>query len=163
MVALIASKIAAASARALRRDVFEKVENFSNSEFARFSTASLITRTTNDITQIQLVVVLIIRMVFYAPIIGVGGIIRALEKSTSMSWVIALAVIILLGMVGIVFAIALPKFKKIQKLIDRLNLVTREHLSVLRSSGPSIPRNSKKRDSTLRTGTSRRPSSSSTG
>ncbi|MDP1125203.1 ABC transporter ATP-binding protein, partial [Klebsiella pneumoniae] len=86
-------------------DVFEKVENFSNSEFARFSTASLITRTTNDITQIQLVVVLIIRMVFYAPIIGVGGIIRALEKSTSMSWVIALAVIILLGMVGIVFAI----------------------------------------------------------
>ncbi|SSC12236.1 ABC-type multidrug transport system, ATPase and permease component [Mesotoga infera] len=131
MVALIASKIAAASARALRRDVFEKVENFSNSEFARFSTASLITRTTNDITQIQLVVVLIIRMVFYAPIIGVGGIIRALEKSTSMSWVIALAVIILLGMVGIVFAIALPKFKKIQKLIDRLNLVTREHLSGL--------------------------------
>ena len=131
MVALIASKIAAASARALRRDVFEKVENFSNSEFARFSTASLITRTTNDITQIQLVVVLIIRMVFYAPIIGVGGIIRALEKSTSMSWVIALAVIILLGMVGIVFAIALPKFKKIQKLIDRLNLVIREHLSGL--------------------------------
>lgn len=131
MVAFIASKIAAASARTLRRDVFRKVENFSNSEFAQFSTASLITRTTNDITQIQLVVVLIIRMVFYAPIIGVGGVIRALEKSTSMSWIIALAVIIMLGLVGIVFAIALPKFKKIQKLIDRLNLVTRENLSGL--------------------------------
>ncbi len=131
MVAFIASKIAAASARRMRRDVFEKVENFSNSEFARFSTASLITRTTNDITQIQLVIVLLIRMAFYAPIIGVGGIIRALEKSTSMSWIIALAVIIMLGLIGIVFAIALPKFKKIQKLIDRLNLVTREHLSGL--------------------------------
>jgi len=131
MVAFIASKIAAASARTVRRDVFEKVENFSNSEFAQFSTASLITRTTNDITQIQIVVVLIIRMVFYAPIIGVGGIIRALEKSASMSWIIALAVIILLGMVGIVFAIALPKFKKMQKLVDKLNLVTREHLSGL--------------------------------
>jgi len=131
MVAFIASKIAAASARSMRRDVFEKVENFSNSEFARFSTASLITRTSNDITQIQLVIVLIIRMVFYAPIIGVGGVIRALEKSTSMSWIIALAVIIMLGLVGIVFAIALPKFKKMQKLIDRLNLVTREHLSGL--------------------------------
>ena len=131
MVAFIASKIAAASARRMRRDVFEKVENFSNSEFARFSTASLITRTTNDITQIQLVIVLLIRMAFYAPIIGVGGVIRALEKSTSMSWIIALAVIIMLGLIGIVFAIALPKFKKIQKLIDRLNLVTREHLSGL--------------------------------
>ncbi len=131
MVAFIASKIAAASARTLRRDVFEKVENFSNSEFAQFSTASLITRTTNDITQIQLVVVMIIRMVFYAPIMGVGGVIKALEKSASMSWVIALAVIVLLGLIGIVFALALPKFKKIQKLIDRLNLVTRENLSGL--------------------------------
>ncbi len=131
MVAFIASRIAAASARRMRRDVFEKVENFSNSEFARFSTASLITRTTNDITQIQLVIVMIIRMVFYAPIIGIGGIIRALDKSTSMSWIIALAVIIMLGLVGIVFAIALPKFKKMQMLIDRLNLVTREHLSGL--------------------------------
>jgi ATP-binding cassette subfamily B protein len=131
IVAFIASRIAAASARRMRRDVFEKVENFSNSEFARFSTASLITRTTNDITQIQLVIVMIIRMVFYAPIIGIGGIIRALEKSTSMSWIIALAVIIMLGLVGIVFAIALPKFKMMQKLIDRLNLVTREHLSGL--------------------------------
>ena len=131
MVAFIASKIAAASARTVRRDVFEKVENFSNSEFAQFSTASLITRTTNDITQIQLVVVIIIKLLFYAPILVVGGIIRALEKSTSMTWISALAVIILLGMVGIVFAIALPKFKKMQKLVDKLNLVTREHLSGL--------------------------------
>ncbi|HOO31514.1 MAG TPA: ABC transporter ATP-binding protein [Thermotogota bacterium] len=131
LVAFIASKIAAASARTLRRDVFRKVENFSNTEFAQFSTASLITRTTNDITQIQLVVVMIIRMVFYAPIIGVGGVIKALEKSVSMSWIIALAVIVILGLVGIVFTIALPKFKKIQKLIDRLNLVTRENLSGL--------------------------------
>jgi ATP-binding cassette subfamily B protein len=100
-------------------------------EFAKFSTASLITRTTNDITQIQLVIVMIIRMVFYAPIMGVGGVIRALEKSVSMSWIIGLAVIVLLGMIGIVFAIVLPKFKKIQKLIDRLNLVTRENLSGL--------------------------------
>jgi len=131
LVAFIASKIAAAVARNLRKDVFTKIENFSNVEFAKFSTASLITRTTNDITQIQLVIVMIIRMVFYAPIMGVGGVIRALEKSVSMSWIIALAVIILLGMIGIVFAIALPKFKKIQKLIDRLNLVTRENLSGL--------------------------------
>ncbi|MEA1883910.1 MAG: ABC transporter ATP-binding protein [Thermotogota bacterium] len=131
LVAFIASKIAAAVARNLRKDVFTKIENFSNVEFAKFSTASLITRTTNDITQIQLVIVMIIRMVFYAPIMGVGGVIRALEKSVSMSWIIGLAVIILLGMIGIVFAIALPKFKKIQKLIDRLNLVTRENLSGL--------------------------------
>ncbi|MDN5360706.1 MAG: ATP-binding cassette, subfamily multidrug efflux pump [Thermotogaceae bacterium] len=131
MVAFIASKIAASVARNLRKDVFTKIENFSNVEFAKFSTASLITRTTNDITQIQLVIVMIIRMFFYAPIMGVGGVIRALEKSVSMSWIIGLAVIVLLGMIGIVFAIVLPKFKKIQKLIDRLNLVTRENLSGL--------------------------------
>jgi ATP-binding cassette subfamily B protein len=131
MVGFLAAKVAAGSAKDIRRDIFSKVENFSNSEFAEFSTASLITRTTNDVTQIMLVIVMIIRMVFYAPILGVGGVLRALEKSASMSWIIALAVIILLGLVAIVFAIALPKFKKIQKLIDRLNLVTRENLSGL--------------------------------
>ncbi|MDK2951645.1 MAG: ATP-binding cassette, subfamily multidrug efflux pump [Kosmotogales bacterium] len=131
MVGFLAAKVAAGSARDIRRDIFSKVENFSNSEFAEFSTASLITRTTNDVTQIMLVIVMIIRMVFYAPILGVGGVLRALEKSASMSWIIALAVIILLGLVAVVFAIALPKFKKIQKLIDRLNLVTRENLSGL--------------------------------
>lgn len=131
MVGLLAARIGAGSARDIRRDVFTKVENFSNSEFVKFSTASLITRTTNDITQIQLVIVMMIRMIFYAPIMGVGGIIRALDKSTSMSWIIALAVIILLGLIMIVFSIALPKFKRIQKLIDKLNLVTRENLSGL--------------------------------
>ncbi len=131
MVAFLASRVAAASARDMRKDIFTKVENFSNTEFAEFSTASLITRTTNDVTQVMLVVVMIIRMVFYAPILGIGGIIRAFEKSPSMSWIIGLAVIILLGLVAVVFAIALPKFKRIQKLIDRLNLVTRENLSGL--------------------------------
>jgi len=131
MVALLAAKVAAGSARDIRRDVFNKVESFSNSEFVSFSTASLITRTTNDITQIQLVVVMVIRIVFFAPILGAGGIIKALEKSSSMSWIIALAVIVMLGMISIVFAIAIPKFKSIQKLVDKLNLVTRENLSGL--------------------------------
>jgi ATP-binding cassette subfamily B protein len=128
-VGFIAAKIAAGVSRDIRQDVFEKIEKFSVYEFERFSTASLITRTTNDITQIQMVIVMVIRMVFYAPIMGVGGITRALEKSSSMSWIIALAVITLLGLIMIVFSVALPKFKKVQKLIDRLNLVTREALS----------------------------------
>ncbi len=130
-VALIASRVAAGSARDIRQDLFKKVQNFSSSDLINFSTASLITRTTNDVTQIQLVTVMIIRMVFLAPIMGIGGIIKAFEKSPSMSWIIALAVIVLLGLVAVVFVIALPKFKKIQKLIDRLNLVTRENLSGL--------------------------------
>jgi ATP-binding cassette subfamily B protein len=129
IVGFLSAKVAAGGSRNLRRDVFTKVESFSNTEFDKFSTASLITRTTNDITQIQMVVVMIMRMVFYAPIIGVGGIIRAIGKSANMWWIIAVAVITLLGLIVVVFSIALPKFKIIQKLIDRLNLVTREHLS----------------------------------
>lgn len=129
VVGLIAARIAAGLSRNLRRDVFTKVENFSNTEFDKFSTASLITRTTNDITQIQMLIVMMIRMVFYAPIMGVGGIIKAQNKSNSMTWVIALAVILLLVLIGTIFTIALPKFKIIQKLVDRLNLVTRENLS----------------------------------
>jgi ATP-binding cassette, subfamily B, multidrug efflux pump len=129
IVALLSARVAAGMARDTRRDVFRKVESFSNTEFDKFSTASLITRSTNDVTQVQMVVIMIIRMVFYAPIIGVGGVIRALGKSTSMWWIIALAVIILLGLIVTVFSIALPKFKIIQNLIDRLNLVTRENLS----------------------------------
>ena len=128
-VGLLASRTAAGLSRNLRKNVFTKVESFSNTEFDKFSTASLITRTTNDITQIQMVVVLAIRMVIYAPILGIGGVMKALNKSASMSWIIALAVIVLLGLIGSIFAIALPKFKLIQKLIDRLNLVTRENLS----------------------------------
>ncbi|MBK1809669.1 ABC transporter ATP-binding protein [Clostridium sp. YIM B02505] len=129
MVGFLGARVAAGVSRNLRRDVFTKVESFSNTEFDKFSTASLITRTTNDITQIQTVLVLMIRMVFYAPIMGVGGVIRALQKSSSMSWIIAVAVIALLGLIMVVFTVALPKFKAIQKLIDRLNLVTRENLS----------------------------------
>ncbi|GFZ34529.1 ABC transporter [Clostridium zeae] len=129
MVGFLGARVAAGLSRNLRRDVFTKVESFSNTEFDKFSTASLITRTTNDITQIQTVLVMMIRMVFYAPIMGVGGVIRALQKSSSMSWIIAVAVIALLGLIMVVFTVALPKFKAIQKLIDRLNLVTRENLS----------------------------------
>jgi len=129
IVGFLSAKVAAGGSRDLRRDVFTKVESFSNNEFDKFSTASLITRTTNDITQIQMVVVMIMRMVFYAPIIGVGGVIRAIGKSANMWWIIAVAVVTLLGLIIVVFSIALPKFKIIQKLIDRLNLVTREHLS----------------------------------
>ncbi len=128
-VGYLASRTAAGLARDLRRNVFQRVESFSSTEFDKFSTASLITRSTNDVTQIQMVVIMMMRMVFYAPIIGVGGVIRALAKSTSMWWIIALAVIVLLGLILTVFTIALPKFKIIQSLIDRLNLVTRENLS----------------------------------
>jgi ATP-binding cassette subfamily B protein len=128
-VSLLSARTAAGLARDLRRSVFTKVESFSNTEFDRFSTASLITRSTNDITQIQLVIIMIMRMVFYAPIIGIGGIIRALGKNTSMWWIIALAVIVLVSMVLTLFSIALPRFRIIQSLIDRLNLVMRENLS----------------------------------
>lgn len=129
IVGFLASKVAAGLAKNLRRLVFTKVESFSNTELDKFSTASLITRTTNDITQIQNLIVIMIRMVFYAPILGVGGIIKAIDKSSSMSWIIVVAVISLLGLISVVFSIALPKFKAIQKLVDRLNLVTRENLS----------------------------------
>lgn len=128
-VGFLSAQTAAGVARDLRRDVFRKVESFSNTEFDKFSTASLITRSTNDVTQIQMVIVMMMRMVIYAPIIGVGGVIRALGKSANMWWIIALAVVILLGLIVTVFSIALPKFKAIQNLIDRLNLVMRENLS----------------------------------
>jgi ATP-binding cassette subfamily B protein len=128
-VGFLSARTAAGLARDLRRNVFRQVESFSSVEFNKFSTASLITRSTNDVTQIQMVVIMVMRMVIYAPIIGVGGIIRALGKSTSMWWIIALGVIVLLCMVLTIFSIALPRFKIIQSLIDRLNLVTRENLS----------------------------------
>jgi len=125
----LAARTAAGAARDIRQGVFTKVESFSSTEFDKFSTASLITRSTNDVTQVQLVIFMILRMVFYAPIIGIGGIIRAMGKSTSMWWIIAVAVVALLSLILIVFWIALPKFKIMQELIDRLNLVTRENLS----------------------------------
>ena len=128
-VGFLASRTAAGLSRDLRRNVFERVENFSSTEFDKFSTASLITRSTNDVTQIQMVVIMMMRMVFYAPIIGIGGVIRALGKSANMWWILALAVVVLLGLILTVFSIALPKFKAVQNLIDRLNLVMREDLS----------------------------------
>jgi len=129
LVGYLAARTAAGLARDLRRLVFRKVESFSSTEFDRFSTASLITRSTNDITQIQMVVIMLVRMVFYAPIIGVGGVLRAMSKDVSMWWIIALAVGILVGLIVIVYQIAVPKFRIMQSLIDRLNLVTRESLS----------------------------------
>jgi ATP-binding cassette subfamily B protein len=128
-VAFLSARTASGAARDVRRDVFRNVESFSNAEFDKFSTASLITRSTNDITQIQMVVVIMIRMMFYAPLVGIGGVIRMLGKDSSMWWLIAVAVMILISLILIVFSIALPKFKIIQKLVDRLNLVSRENLA----------------------------------
>ncbi len=128
-VGFLAARTSAGLARDLRKAVFEKVENFSGAEFDKFSTASLITRTTNDVTQVQMVTMMMLRMVIYAPIMGVGGVVRALGKGSGMWWLIAVAVGVLLGLIVLVFSIALPRFKLIQKLVDRLNLVAREHLS----------------------------------
>lgn len=128
-VGYISAKVAAGLGRNLRKHVFEKVSKFTNAELDTFSTSSLITRSTNDISQIQNLMVIMIRMVFYAPIMGVGGVIRAMDKNSSMSWIIAVAVGALLLVIVIVFSIALPKFKMVQKLVDRMNLVSRESLS----------------------------------
>jgi ATP-binding cassette subfamily B protein len=128
-VGFLAARTAAGLARDLRRLVFRKVESFSSTEFDRFSTASLITRSTNDITQIQMVVIMMVRMVFYAPIIGIGGVIRAMSKNVSMWWIIAVAVVTLVVLIVVVYQLAVPKFRIMQSLIDRLNLVTRENLS----------------------------------
>jgi ATP-binding cassette subfamily B multidrug efflux pump len=128
-VGFLASRTAAGAARDIRKEAFKKVESFSSTEFDKFSTASLITRSTNDVTQVQMVIFMIMRMVFYAPIIGVGGVIRAIDKSANMWWIIAVAVAALLSLILTVFSISLPKFKIMQSLIDRLNLVTRENLS----------------------------------
>jgi ATP-binding cassette subfamily B protein len=130
-VGYLSAKIAAGTGRDLRGDVFRKVESFSNFEFDKFPTASLITRNTNDVTQLQMVTMIMVRMVFYAPIMGVGGIIRAVNKGSDMWWTIAVAVMVLLTVIVTVIIIALPKFRIIQKLIDQLNLVARENLSGL--------------------------------
>lgn len=129
MVGYLGARTAAGLARDLRAKLFSSVEHFSFSEFDSFSTASLITRATNDVTQVQMVTVMAMRMFFYAPIIGIGGVIRATGKAASMSWIIALAVALIVGLIAVVFSIALPRFKKIQTLVDRLNLVVRENLS----------------------------------
>ncbi len=125
----LSAKIAAGFARDIRYGIFEKIEHFNAQEFDTFSTASLITRSTNDIMQIQMITVMLVSMAFYAPIIGIGGIIRAIGKSSSMWWIIALAVAVLLIIIATVFNIAVPKFKLLQRLMDKLNLVSRESLS----------------------------------
>lgn len=129
LVGFFASRISSGVAKQMRSDVFRKVESFSNTEFDKFSTASLITRTTNDVTQVQMLISIGLRLMCYAPIMGVGGIIFALQKSVSLSWIIALAVIVLLGLVVVLLNVAMPKFKSLQRLTDGLNLVSRENLS----------------------------------
>lgn len=131
LVGFFASRVSSGVAKQMRSDVFRKVESFSNTEFDKFSTASLITRTTNDVTQVQMLISIGLRLMCYAPIMGVGGIIFALQKSVSLSWIIALAVIVLLGLVVVLLNVAMPKFKSLQRLTDRLNLVSRENLSGL--------------------------------
>ncbi len=129
LVGLLFSRLGAGVARDLRRDVFTKVSSFTNAELDKFSTASLITRTTNDVTQVQSFLTMGMRMMCYAPLMGIGGIFMALSKSSSMAWVIALAVIVIICVIGVIFSIAMPRFTKMQQLIDRLNLVSREGLS----------------------------------
>ncbi|WP_461809631.1 ABC transporter ATP-binding protein [Faecalimonas sp.] len=131
MVGLLASRVAATTGRDLRSGIFKKVVGFSSAEFDKFSTASLITRSTNDIQQIQMVIVMLLRMVLYAPIIGIGGVVKVLRTNVSMSWIIALAVIMISILVFTLFIIAMPKFTMLQNLVDKLNLVTREILTGL--------------------------------
>ena len=128
LVGLLASRVSAGFSRDLRGDVFKKVENFSSEEFNRFSTSSLITRTTNDVQQVQMVMVMFLRIVVYAPIIGFGAVLHVINSGASMTWIIAMCVIILLGIIGILMMLAMPKFKISQKLIDKINGVTREFL-----------------------------------
>ena len=139
-------RVGAGVGRDLRGKVYKNVMSFSNAELDKFSTASLITRTTNDVQQIQLVCVLILRMVLYAPIIGIGGVIKVMSTGAGMEWVIALAVLVIIGFVLLLMAVAMPKFKLMQKLVDNVNLVSREiltGLSVIRALGQ---RRRKKKD-----------------
>nr|WP_320023806.1 ABC transporter ATP-binding protein [uncultured Acetobacterium sp.] len=130
-VGFFSARTAAGVSQTLRRDIFRKVQCFSNTEFDKFSTASLITRNTNDITQIQTFLIMGIRILCYSPILAIGGIIMALRRTTSMGWIILVAVAAILIIIITVFVIAMPRFKLIQKLVDRLNLVTRENLTGL--------------------------------
>lgn len=131
LVGFLASKVGAKIGVELRTAVFGKVVSFSNAEIDRFSTASLITRSTNDIQQVQMVLIMLLRMVFYAPILGIGGILKVLNSDASMGWIIVVAVAGILCLVAILFAVAMPKFKIMQTLVDRVNLVMREILTGL--------------------------------
>ena len=130
-VGFLASRVGASLGRTLRSKTFEKVMRFSSKEMTEFSTASLITRSTNDIQQIQQMTVMMLRMVFFAPFMAIGGIYKALSTNASMAWIIGVAVLGVVVIVGILFATVMPRFKKLQNLVDRLNLVTREILTGL--------------------------------
>ena len=130
-VGFMAARVAATLGKNLRAMTFKKVMNFSKKEISEFSTASLITRSTNDIQQIQQMMVMMLRMVFFAPFMAIGGIIKALSTNLSMSWIIALGVVCVFGIVLVMFTVVMPRFKKLQNLVDRLNLVTREILTGL--------------------------------
>lgn len=137
-VGFLASKVGASVGRDLRGKIYKKVMGFSNAEMNRFSTASLITRSTNDIQQIQMVTAVMLRLLLYAPIIGIGGIIKVYQTGAGMEWIIALAVVVILGFVMLLVSMAMPKFKIMQTLVDGLNLVSREiltGLSVIRAFG----------------------------
>ncbi len=132
LIMFLSSKVAAKLGNLLRDKVFRKVLSFSTKEFNEFSTASLITRSTNDIQQIQMLITMLFRVVVYAPIIGIGGFIRVLTNShSSMAWIIGLAIVCIIGIVGVLFLITMPRFKKLQDLVDKLNLVSREILTGL--------------------------------
>lgn len=138
LVSLLASRVGAGVGRDLREQVFNRVVGFSHAEINHFSTASLITRSTNDIQQMQMVSTMLLRMVFYAPILAIGGLIMVVRTGAGMTWIIALAVLTILCVVGVLMAVAMPKFKLMQKLVDKVNLVSREiltGLSVIRAFG----------------------------
>lgn len=138
LVTLLSSRIAATFAKDVREDVYKKVISFSSAEMNQFSIASLITRSTNDIQQIQLVMSMMFRIILYAPILGIGGVMKVLKTNTSMAWIIGVAVSMIFIVILLLFAVAMPKFKSLQKLIDKMNLVTREiltGLSVIRAFG----------------------------
>lgn len=138
LVGFFASRVGAGVGRDLRDKVFKRVVRFSNAEMDRFSTASLITRSTNDIQQIQMVSTMLLRIVAYAPILGIGGVLKVIKTGAGMGWVIALAIIVILGYVMVLVSAAMPKFKLMQKLVDNINLVSREiltGLSVIRAFG----------------------------
>ncbi len=128
-VGYLGARVAAKLGRNLRKQVFEKVVSFSNKEMDEFSTASLITRSTNDIQQVQMLMVMLLRIVFYAPILAIGGVIKVLNTNTSMAWIIGVAVLAIVSVVLLLFGLVMPKFKSVQKLVDRVNLVTREMLT----------------------------------
>ena len=131
LVGFLASRVGAAAGRDLRGRVFKKVVGYSSNEFDHFSTASLITRSTNDIQQVQFIIVMLLRIVLYAPILAIGGVVQVFQTNVSMSWIIGLAVVLIALVVLHLFAVAMPKFKSLQKLVDRVNLVMREILTGL--------------------------------